>query len=81
MGIMKAQIGHITKVKNLNRKNNANHHYYSIWTMDEGKPTPLLITNTELESLKQRADKNKVDLPLLQVPIPRKKSFFERLFG
>lgn len=78
---MKAQIGQITKVKNLNRKTNANHHYYSVWAMDSGKPTPLLITDTELKYLKRRADKNKVDLPLLDVPIPKKKSFFERLFG
>ena len=78
---MKAQIGHITKVKNLNRKTNANHHYFSVWAMDSGKPTPLLMTDAELVSLKERADKNKVDLPLLNVPIPKKKSFFARLFG
>jgi len=79
---MKALIGHITKVKNINRKTNAKHHYFSIWAMDAGKPTPLLITDVEIEALKKRANRNKVDLPLLDIPIPKeKKSFFDRLFG
>ena len=55
---MKALIGHITKVKNINRKTNAKHHYFSIWAMDAGKPTPLLITDVEIEALKTILKKN-----------------------
>jgi hypothetical protein len=77
---MKARIGHITRVFNKTRKGNSNKHYLAIWAEDGGSPIALLITEQELSNLRERADKNRNDLPLLEIPIPRRRSLFGRFF-
>ena len=77
---MKTRIGQITRVFNKRRKGNASKHYFALWAEDSGKPVALLITEQELNGLRERADKNSNDLPLLEIPIPRRRSFFNRFF-
>ena len=76
---MRTKIGEIVRVENKTKKTNASSHYYAVCTNDKGKPTPLLITSVELIELKERANKNKGDLPLLYIPTPEKPGFFRRL--
>ena len=78
--IMKTRLGQLTRVFNKTRKGNANKHYLALWAEYNDKPVAMLITEQELEDLRGRADKNCNDLPLLEIPIPRKKSFFSRFF-
>ncbi len=78
---MKSKIGEMVRVVNKTKKTNASSHYTAIWTDDKGRPTPLLITDIELISLKERAGKNKGDLPLLEIPIPIRPGIFRRMFG
>jgi|TARA_R110002051_G_scaffold69161_1_gene124397 hypothetical protein len=77
---MRARIGQITRVFNKTRRGNSNKHYLAVWAEDDGKPTALLITEQELNNLRERADKNRNDLPLLEIPIPRRRSLFSRFF-
>ena len=77
---MKARIGQITRVFNKTRRGNSNRHYLAVWAEDDGKPTALLITEQELNNLRERADKNRNDLPLLEIPIPRRRSLSNRFF-
>lgn len=77
---MKTRIGQITRVFNKTRKGNACKHYFALWAEDSGKPVAMLITEHELTVLRERADKNRNDLPLLEIPIPRRRSFFNRFF-
>ena len=77
---MKTRLGHITRVFNKTRKGNSNKHYLALWAEYNDKPVAMLITEQELEDLRGRADKNSNDLPLLEIAIPRKKSFFNRFF-
>ena len=52
------------KIKNLNRKSNENASYYFVAHVDsEGEVTPLLLTDLEYKKAKQRANKNKEDVP------------------
>lgn len=52
------------KIKNLNRKPNENASYYFVAHVDsEGEVTPLLLTDVEYKKAKQRANKNKEDVP------------------
>lgn len=52
------------KIKNLNRKPNENASYYFVAHVDSaGEVTPLLLTNVEYKKAKQRANKNKEDVP------------------
>jgi len=76
---MRTKIGEIVRVTNKTKKTNASSHYYAVWTDDKGRPTPLLITTVELIELKERANKNKGDLPLLYMPTPKKPGIFRRL--
>jgi hypothetical protein len=78
---MRSKIGEIVRVLNKTKKTNASQHYNAIWTDDKGRPTPLLITDVELIDLKERANRNKGDLPLLDIPIPEPPGIFRRLFG
>ena len=52
------------KIKNLNRKPNENASYYFVAHIDSaGEVTPLLLTDVEYKKAKQRANKNKEDVP------------------
>lgn len=52
------------KIKNLKRKPNENGSYYFVAHVDsEGEVTPLLLTDMEYKKAKQRANKNKEDVP------------------
>ena len=52
------------KIKNLNRKPNENASYYFVAHVDsEGEVTPLLLTDVEYKKAKERANKNKEDVP------------------
>jgi hypothetical protein len=52
------------KIKNLNRKPNENASYYFVAHVDsQGEVTPLLLTDVEYKKAKQRANKNKEDVP------------------
>lgn len=52
------------KIKNLNRKPNENASYYFVAHVDSaGEVTPLLLTDVEYKKAKQRANKNKEDVP------------------
>jgi hypothetical protein len=52
------------KIKNLNRKPNENASYYFVAHVDsQGEVTPLLLTYVEYKKAKQRANKNKEDVP------------------
>lgn len=52
------------KIKNLKRKPNENASYYFVAHVDsEGEVTPLLLTDMEYKKAKQRANKNKEDVP------------------
>ena len=52
------------KIKNLNRKPTENASYYFVAHVDsEGEVTPLLLTDVEYKKAKQRANKNKEDVP------------------
>jgi hypothetical protein len=52
------------KIKNINRKPNENASYYFVAHVDsEGEVTPLLLTDVEYKKAKQRANKNKEDVP------------------
>lgn len=77
---MKTRIGQITRVFNKTRKGNANKHYFALWAENNGEPVAMLITEQELSDLRERADRNGNDMPLLEIPIPRRRSFFNRFF-
>jgi hypothetical protein len=52
------------KIKNLNRKPNENASYYFVAHVDsQGEVTPLILTDVEYKKAKQRANKNKEDVP------------------
>ncbi len=78
--IMKAKLGQIRRVFNKTRKGNASKHYFALWADDSGKPVALLITEQELSVIKERADRNVSDLPFLELPNPKRRSIFSRLF-
>ena len=78
---MRTKIGEIVVVTNKTKKTNANSHYHAVWTADKGRPTPLLMTSIELMEIKERANKNKGDLPLLYIPTPKRQGIFRRIIG
>ena len=52
------------KIKNTKRKPNECKYYYFVAHVDSvGVVTPLLLTNPEFKKAKQRANKNKEDVP------------------
>ena len=60
----KAKAGKIIKVENKDRKFGANPEYLAIWVESEsGNEHCLLFTERELSVAKDRADKNKEDIP------------------
>jgi len=53
-----------TAIKNLKRKQNENLFYYFVGFIDSsGDVIPLLLTKNELKKAKERATKNKKDVP------------------
>ncbi len=55
-------LGSIFPVKNKNPEATANDTYYSVWVSYNGKPTPLLFTELELDIALDRAEKNRDDV-------------------
>ena len=53
----------LTKVENKDKRWSASDHYWHIEAYIDGKLTDLLMTDKELEDLKERADKNPEDIP------------------
>ena len=52
------------KIKNKNKKSNEDNSYYFVAHIDSaGEVTPLLLTDIEFNKAKQRASKNKEDVP------------------
>jgi len=52
------------RIKNKNRKPNEDFSYYFVAHVDSsGEVTPLLLTDVEFKKAKQRAIKNKEDVP------------------
>jgi len=52
------------RIKNKKRKPNEDYSYYFVGHVDsEGDVTPLLLTDVEYKKAKQRAQKNKEDVP------------------
>jgi len=52
------------RIKNKNRKLNEDFSYYFVAHVDSsGEVTPLLLTDVEYKKAKQRAVKNKEDVP------------------
>jgi len=69
----KAKAGKIIRVENKERKFGANPEYLAIWVENQkGVEYCLLFTERELSVAKDRADKNKEDIP--------RKGFFTDLF-
>lgn len=77
---MKAKLGQLTKVLNKSRKGNENTTYNAMWATDAGKPFPMLLTDRELYTIRERAEDHKEDMPALDIPIPKRPSFFGRFF-
>ncbi len=55
-------LGNIYPVKNNDPQANSNNTYYSVWVKYNGKPTPLLFTEHELDVALDRAKKNRDDV-------------------
>jgi len=52
------------RIKNKKRKPNEDYSYYFVAHVDSsGEVTPLLLTDVEYKKAKQRATKNKEDVP------------------
>ena len=51
-----------------------------MWATEAGKPFPMLLTDRELYTIRERAEDHKEDMPALDIPIPKKPSFFGRFF-
>lgn len=53
------------RIKNKNKKGNEDNSYYFVAHVDSsGEVTPLLLTDVEFNKAKQRANKNKEDVPV-----------------
>ena len=77
---MKAKLGQVRAVLNKGRKGNQSKTYNAVWCEESGRPFALLMTDKELYLLRSRAESHKEDLPALEIPIPKRKSFFNRFF-
>jgi len=59
-------IGYLNKVFNKEKEGNSKKTYLNLYVKDlEGKIIPLLFTEKELKKAKNRAEKNKEDIPTL----------------
>ncbi len=59
---MPSLLGKLTKVENSNPEATANDQYYSVWVRYNGRAMPLLLTEYELDSAVDRAQKNRNDV-------------------
>lgn len=61
--------GNLFRVYNTDRKTNAKKYYWCMYVqMPDGEEIPVMLTESELQDIKERAEKNKEDTP--------KKNFF-----
>ena len=68
MSTSKIRIGHVKRVKNMNRRklSNANDSYLAVWLADEVSPMALLFTDSQIKEASIRAKKNSEDMPKLK---------------
>lgn len=60
----------MSKIQNTNRKPQENPEYYYVAHVDEtGEVTSLMLTEAEFNKAKNRADKNKEDLPKFSIAV------------
>lgn len=59
-----AKNGNILRVENKDKHFGANNYYYAIWVQNTyGEEFPLLFTENQIKSAKERAAKNPEDVP------------------
>jgi|TARA_B100000959_G_C14620101_1_gene475804 hypothetical protein len=71
--VKRMKLGIMMRVFNRGKRTSANSHYIAVWIKDPELRTytPLLLTQSELRRAGERVNKNKEDMPFLDMPKPR----------